>query len=68
MLRKQIQAAVGATLARVNQVRATVRLPPLPRLGELSVQAALVLSYTAPPLEHPAELMPPAARLVGAHD
>ena len=68
VLRKQIETAVGAVLARVNRLRSTVGLPPVARLGDLSVQAPLVLSYTAPPLEHPAELLPPAVRLVGAQD
>jgi UDP:flavonoid glycosyltransferase YjiC (YdhE family) len=68
VLGKRTAAAYGPVLDRINRLRATVRLPAVARLGDLSVQAPLVLSYTAPPLEHPADLLPPAVRLVGAQD
>ncbi len=65
-LRVRLRRAQAPALGRVNAVRAGLGLPAVADLADLYVQAPLVLSYSAPPLEQPAAALPTAVRCVGA--
>jgi MGT family glycosyltransferase len=52
-------------LPPVNRLRRSLGVPAVKHVPELYMQAPLVLSYTAEPLEYRRTMLPPAVRLVG---
>ncbi len=55
-------------LPPVNAMRRDLGLPPVKHVPELYMQAPLVLSYTAEPLEYPRTELPPSVLMVGPGD
>ncbi|MFL6129442.1 MAG: glycosyltransferase [Mycobacteriales bacterium] len=68
VLRRCALPVFDRLLPPINALRRDLGAPPVAHVPDLYVQAPLVLSYTAPPLEYPGRELPPAVRMVGPGD
>jgi MGT family glycosyltransferase len=65
LLRHSAMPVFDMLLPPVNRMRAGLGLPAVRHVPDLYMQAPLVLSYTAEPLEYPRTQLPPTVRMVG---
>ncbi len=65
VVRRSAMPLFDRSLAPANRMRASLGLAPVRHVPEMYMQAPLVLSYTAEPLEYPRTQLPPSVRLVG---
>jgi hypothetical protein len=65
VIRRTAMPLFDRLLPPVNRMRGSLGLPAIRHVPDLYMQAPLVLSYTAPPLEYPRTELPPSVHLVG---
>jgi MGT family glycosyltransferase len=65
VLRQSAGPLFDRFLPPINTIRRELGLPGVSHVPDLYIQAPLVLSYTAEPLEYPRTQLPPSVRMVG---